>query len=331
MAVRLLAGPFDMRPYGAPDDWQGQIEIHSWVPGIGLLAGTAGGGRYATLSGFITLDGLYCDRSIEYMHESSWDTLKRQIVNFPLLHPHDQLFECAYDSITLARERTGTETWSVLAGHPLSGKRYVKLANRSVFFNNTLTHCITGVVGATATHEGPPLPVGFANANVFPGRVETEVWIGERFNQAVFTRGLFYDTVTQQFSSPIYYIGMGARAFVYIPELGVFVSGHDYSAEGGPLTRSQLRVWSMEVEPTVMSPVVLVEGLKSGRIAIYRVNVQGSHKDPAVGEMVAWTLTGAGTLLDAQSRTDVDGNAVTRVQYLTDEIGTSVVEATLPC
>jgi hypothetical protein len=272
------------------------------------------------------------------MHESSWDTRKRQIVAFPLNHTSDVVYECVFDPITLARQRTGPESFDEAVGHPLQGKRYVRLEDRSVYFDNvtTLEHCIMGVVGTVVTPEGPPLPVSFRNANVFPGRSNTEVWIGERFSIGSNGRGIFYDTITREFSSPLYHLGMGTRSVVYATDLGVLVSGHDYPSEGytgGLLTRRQLRIWSLEVEPTTVSPVEVAGGtVKSGQVVTYRVQVTGAQNDPAEGELVDWTLEGAGTLLDPQSKTDVDGYAITKVQYPVVEIeGSSVITASVTC
>jgi len=60
--------------------------------------------------------------------------------------------------------------------------------------------------------------------------------------------------------------------------------------------------------------------------------VTGAQNDPAEGELVDWTLEGAGTLLDPQSKTDVDGYAITKVQYPVVEIeGSSVITASVTC
>lgn len=337
MALRLLAGPFDIRPYGAPEDWKGNILIHAWVPGVGLLAGGDPGGwpSYSTSSGYLTLDGLYCDRSNEYLHECSWNSVKKRIVKFPLAPYGVDVYELTFEPIMLTAQRSGPEQWTYDEGHPLHGKRYVTLEDRSIFFENFAEHSLMGVVGTVETPEGPPLDFSFRNANVYPGRSNADLWIGERYQVGNNARGLFYNAATRQFSSPICHLGMNCHTVVYATDLGVLISGHNYSPEGyagGDLDRNQLRIWSLEVEPTIISPVELVEGVvKSGHVATYRVKVTGAHEDAAEGELVNWTLTGAGVVLDPQSKTDAEGYAITRVQYTLSEIGSSVVEASLEC
>jgi hypothetical protein len=96
-------------------------------------------------------------------------------------------------------------------------------------------------------------------------------------------------------------------------------------------TLSTIRVWSLEVEPTQLTPVVAIGSTKSGSVMTYRVQLLGAQDEPAPEEAVNWTLTGAGQLLQHQSETDDEGFATTQVQYQLAETGPSVVDASVTC
>lgn len=99
-----------------------------------------------------------------------------------------------------------------------------------------------------------------------------------------------------------------------------------------PPASTGIRVWALEVHPTKLSDVEVVAGqVKSGQVVTYRVRATGRQDDPAEGELIEWAVSGAGTLLTAQSRTNATGYATAKVQYGVDETGNSVVEATLAC
>ena len=60
-------------------------------------------------------------------------------------------------------------------------------------------------------------------------------------------------------------------------------------------------------------------------------HADADQDDPAEGELVNWFVEGKGLLLDAQTKTDADGYAIARVQYLIGETGESKVLARVAC
>jgi hypothetical protein len=66
-------------------------------------------------------------------------------------------------------------------------------------------------------------------------------------------------------------------------------------------------------------------------VVTYRVRVTGAHNDVAEGELIEWSLTGVGVILDPQTVVDASGYATTRVRYWLNDVGDSVVKATLSC
>jgi hypothetical protein len=158
------------------------------------------------------------------------------------------------------------------------------------------------------------------------------VFVGEYFSTAEgVTRACFYNTVTKELASPIYYVPLESKGVFYAPEFDVMVSVHDDDDFGsGPVFTT--RVWSFEVGPAVLSAVQLIAGVaKAGQLCTYRVQVLGDQSDICVGELVNWTLTGVGLLLDAQSETDDEGYATTRVLYGVTDEGDSTIEANVTC
>jgi hypothetical protein len=212
-------------------------------------------------------------------------------------------------------------------GYNLMVNSYVKLADRRVFFQ---THRIWAV-GA----DGPAIPEGPDFGWVFGalclGRSEIEVCIAG-------SQGIrFYNTVTQEVSR-IYQIGINSSTIFYVPEHEVLVSITSTTVDEEYGGESCLYIWSLETEPTSLSEVEVYDGeVKSGQVVTYRVRALGTPtvifdpEDPAEGELIDWTITGVGTLLQTQTTTDADGWAYVQVQYLVDDVGSSTVTASLIC
>ena len=114
-----------------------------------------------------------------------------------------------------------------------------------------------------------------------------------------------YDWLTQTFVGPLQTIGMTCRGLWWSARHGVYVSLHDAG------TTVALRIWAATVQPTVVEKPTPEAPLTAGRRTRLRVRVLGAHADPCAGEVVAWSLSGPGTLSPAASATDDDGVAET--------------------
>jgi len=95
---------------------------------------------------------------------------------------------------------------------------------------------------------------------------------------------------------------------------------------------SQVRIWSLEVQPDAISEAVIIRGqAKAGHVATYQVTVTGAQGEPCPDEWLDWTIQGAGRLEHSQSQTDADGHANIKVIYSLDDTGDSTVKASLRC
>jgi hypothetical protein len=335
MAVRLLAGPFDTT---VTDDQPADLVIQAvprmWIPGSGVMMSTVTGqgGWYVANLGMMTLDGRVCDRGNEPMGYEGWWPAKQRVVQSNW-YAGDGKRELMYDQITFAQEYTGPET---IPGFVTAS--YIRLADRRLRYSSSPdgAHSFRALLndGVTEVQEGPPPPWSgiTTSGRVHPGRSETEVFVeASAYRNNV--QAAFYDTVKQVWSSPVYYLGVSCYSLVYSTDFGVIVTGHNSVSDPELDGKSnQIRIWSLEVEPTIVTPVERMSGtVKSGQVVTYRVRVTGAHNDPASEELIDWTITGPGTLLDPQTLTDANGYATTRVQYRLGDTGNSVVTATLSC
>lgn len=114
-----------------------------------------------------------------------------------------------------------------------------------------------------------------------------------------------YDWLTKTFVGPLHTIGMTCRGLWWSARHGVYVSLHDAG------TTLVLRVWAATVLPAVVGQPTPDAPLTAGHHTRLRVRVLGAHADPCAGEVVAWSLSGPGTLSPVASVTDDQGVAET--------------------
>jgi hypothetical protein len=210
---------------------------------------------------------------------------------------------------------------------------YVRLPDRRLFMDGTHFFGVKlGVPGIVP--EGPR--IDFFGDYIGAGRNDLEVVVSggayvPGVDQTDRLGARFYNTVTQDWSSPLYYTSLDGRDMVYAPEFGVFLSVQQETL-GTSEDVYTVRVWSLEVDPFEISePEVVGGSVRSGQVVTYRVRVWGDAHDPCEGELVNWLVSGSGRLLDAQSTTDAQGYATVQVQYAVGEVGESTITASLRC
>jgi len=314
MALRLLATfPF----IDASGNKAADMTVQYWYPGVGLLCS----GHFSQYSSsgvhLVTLDGV-CRKRFNTDRTWSWWPSRQRLLWM------SGGYERMYEPKVFAEQQTHPDD-HMEDGVPA---RYVKLLDRRVYVSLGKIHSIA--LGETANvTESDTLPV--TNPTVMTGRSDTDIWVpGTVLGNGA---GCFYDTEARKVVTPVYNIGMECRELVYAPEFGVLVSGHyvEEPPENEPWNYL-LKIWSLEVNPTQLLPVEVFDGVpKSGQVVTYRVQLLGDQDDPAEGELVNWFVEGKGLLLDAQTKTDADGYAIARVQYLIDETGESKVLARVAC
>jgi len=337
MAVRLLAGPFHLK------DRDGVFPVNMTLvmywPGQGLYGQgdwPYDGGVFGSGSAVqkVTFDGVCCrtaGSTIENTNQkASWWPKRKKLVSFNYLSgPPEMVWEPKVFMVQAADPPgEGLQTVPIY----MNVTPYVRLLDRWVYlYGNRVASMRVG--DTVPTPEGPVWPF-----NVFsglrPGRTDEEVFArSSDFGAFDYTRCLFYDTETQQFSSPLIYLTGVPETVFYAPEWGVIITGHqNETIEGQPGTGPAIRIWSLEVEPQILTdPVVFIGTVRSGQIVTYRVRLTGLHNDPAPDELVDWTIEGVGELLEVQSKTDVEGYAIARVEYHVGETGDSIVSASVKC
>jgi len=114
-----------------------------------------------------------------------------------------------------------------------------------------------------------------------------------------------YDWIKKTFVGEVRTIGMACLGLWWSAKHGVYVSLHD---DGTTLA---LRVWAATVQPAVVGVPIPDAPLTAGHHTRICATVLGAHADPCAGEVVAWSLSGPGTLAPLASYTDDEGVAET--------------------
>lgn len=321
MSVKLLAGPF---PLGTvTGETPVTMSTSAYYPNVGLLVSVNFGGSTVSQFQVCTLDGLfnYGRGLLDWFNMTwSWWPEKKRMLAVGVGHK-----EYVIEPHAFMYQGSG-EPGPVDTG----GTHYVRLPDRRIYVKQAGVYVyIDGLPDAVEATDFPD----FDPAIIWPGRSEIEMFLSGSHNLLTFNfdTGAFYNTVTHALSSPLYVIGIPAYRLLYAPEYGVMISAHREDLWDAENVET-IRIWSLEVEPAILSDITVFEGtVKSGQVVTYRVRVTGAQDDPAEGELVAWTLNGAGLLLDLQSAADAQGFATARVQYLVGETGLSVLEASVLC
>jgi len=320
MAVRALAGPIPMQA--------GSIAIPTWWPHVGLMV-------YAPFSVLrATLDGEARPFAAGFFLTGlNWWPARNRMVGLYGVHGEPGTDEGTRGEFVV-EPKTGWIQWCGPNDQPTEGiwGSYVKLADRRLAYASG--RLIAYYPGRPPEIEGPPCPTGWSG-HLGVGRSPTEICITPVFGSSGVT--CFYDTVNKVFDKKTYIVPF-RFGICYSPEHEVFIGAYEYSGDPG----GSYYVWSMETYPTQFSAVMVHKGtVKSGQIVTYKVQLTGdaigvggggsSPRDGAEGELIDWTLEGAGILLDPQTETDIDGWAYTRVQYRVGETGSTALTASCTC
>lgn len=212
MAVRLLAGPFQLRD--ADGVLPVSMLVKAWYPHVGLLcAGYFA--YYANLrTHMATMDGI-CVMGVSLRPNWSWWPDHKRMVTM-----ESNGDETVWEPKAFCAQSTGpADALEDTAENDMYLYRYVKLPDRRIYFRNQrIYRVIKGQGAGVAESDVFPFPAGEVN----PGRSETDVWVNNGTNP---DRGCFYDTVTREVSSPVYYTGMECNQLVYASDTGCWCRG----------------------------------------------------------------------------------------------------------
>lgn len=114
-----------------------------------------------------------------------------------------------------------------------------------------------------------------------------------------------YDWIKRTFVGALRTIGMPCLGLWWSAKHGVYVSLHDAG------TTLVLRVWAATVQPAIVGTPTPEAPLTAGRRTRIRATVLGANADPCAGEVVAWSLTGTGSLVPLASLANDNGVAET--------------------
>lgn len=296
MALELLAGPFTVTNKltgAAVGDSISGAPI--WVDGRGLLLPITNEDVYV-----VQLDGAAYpaidDRSLTYglvlQGAGSDPRAGRRWYGFA--DEYGAFGDWDADDVTLYKKSL------FVANTPLSGgHNYARVHDRYLY--PTGGRIDWKPLDLSASWEVEQSLTGLTNAEFLSwGSVAGEIVVGT-------TGGLVvrYDWVAKVFRGTTRTIGMACIGLWWSALHGVYLSLHD---AGSTLT---LRVWAATVQPVSVSAPAADASLTAGRRTRVRSRVLGAHADPCDGEVVAWALTGVGTLSPAASLTDADGYAET--------------------
>jgi hypothetical protein len=178
------------------------------------------------------------------------------------------------------------------------GRNYARLHDRYVYplagriYARPLDLSASGVIEASVDNLTHAVSLSWAAGN--------ELVVGSSDGLVV-----CYDWIKKTFVGALRTIGMACLGLWWSTKHCVYVSLHDAGAT------LALRVWAATVQPAVVGTPSPDAPLTAGHRTRIRAQVLGAHTDPCAGEVVAWSLTGPGTLAPKASYTDDEGVAET--------------------
>lgn len=301
MALRLLAGPFPMKDIG---------------------------GNYARITSkpmwFDSLMAMVCGT---YVHKTTGDVHNTgtlvQIDGFtgvrnPSLNPYDNF---VHDTQNTGIARLANGGFSIAANrsvHPVtlypegadiadpgplfSGAYF--LADRVLFGSlRSRLHSETGYGTVEATL--PTMDYGGVGVSFSPGPDAGTVFIAARDG------AVLYNHVNREVVGWHRKLGfVNALPPVYSPALGVWIV---VRTELSPEVHDTVSVYADEPVPTNLSAPVAMAPVGQGGSILYRSRLLGASGEPCAGVLVDWSCTTPGLVQIAQSTTDADGYALTRV------------------
>jgi hypothetical protein len=323
MALRQLAGPFDLVNITGGFPGGGGGSNMFWWPGLGLIMDIGLSPSTFPFQCCVTFDGVYAELSkFRWVDSGSgWDQERHtrvisQNMSGDILFDQHGLVAVRYPDLK----------------YPLLSTNFVDLRDsRRMYLDLDTIKSYNKITGQTVVESNGP--IGWSGSGsgagiVSPGRDDGELFIANN-GSASNPRCCFYDINTKEVSH-LMYLSIASLGMVFAERWGVIVSLHQPTTEG---THNQVRIWSLETTPiSLTNPVVMdSEDAKAGHVATWMVQALGDRNDPCVDEVITWTLEGKGRLVTRQSKTDVDGKAYTQARFGVYDTGTTTVTASLLC
>jgi len=333
MSVRKLAGPFLLQMLDKDGNLFAAVTASTydatWFPHVGLLMTarfTLGNSEGLHV---FTFDGITSGIRSRYGYSQTWGWWPSRLRMVTMVGVEEQVLE---PKAFVVQGISPDEKWPNNLLY-----RFVKLDDRLIYIRSWEMWRWAHGVPEAAESGNIFQAVGIQPHAVYAGRGPTDMWVnGLPVGWTNFDRscGCFYDTISHTVVSPRYSVKDRCDMLLYAPEFGVLVSVYGDSTQSDPEHSAKyfVSVWSLEVEPTILSAPQIVSGTaRAGQFVTYQVRLTGDHNDGAEGELINWSLAGAGVLCDVQTLTDANGYATARVQYRVGETGDSTVTASVSC
>lgn len=308
MALRKLAGPFAIvDESGNQPSTLGGIGV-AWVPYMGLAIR---GGASGVAIGMLALDGVLEPFASTYYDGSwGWDAVNHVIIARGYPGP---------DYVLDPRSFVGYP----VAGAPGSMGTFVQLADRRITVDGDAIVAIASDGTRTTEFSG----TGFWPDSISAGRADDDFFITASSPASGYLRCRFYSSSKRNLS-PMMYVpaSSGGSNWVvrYAPELQIIVAVDCDNFE--------VSIWSIETLPASVTDAALFSGsVAKGNVAQFRCRVLGDQSEPCASELVDWSISGPGELLDQQSAADATGSALARVLYGISDSGDSTVMASVRC
>lgn len=300
MALRLLAGPFPMKDIDG--NYARCFQKPQWFDSLMALVAV-------TFIRKPTGDTMQCGTLIQLDGFAG--------VRNPSLSPYD--IYCHDTQNTGIARVSGSYVFSALRSvHPvtlypegteipdsswLSSGAYF-LADRVLFMGlRSRLHSETGSGAIEATL--PTMNAGGVGYSWSPGPQAGTVFVAAMDSAAL------YDHVNREIVGWQRKLGFDA-AFppVYSPALGVWIV---LRQELSPEVHHTINIYADEPVPTTLSAPAALGAVGQGGSIEYRARLLGASGEPCAGVLVDWSCTTPGLVQIAQSTTDADGYARTRV------------------
>lgn len=212
--------------------------------------------------------------------------------------PGDPVSEYLMDRVMLIRrgDALNDDAPGSLGHYARVHDRYLSASGATVRAWTDPTASI-GVVEATLT--------GMANGSFLSwARERGHVWIGGTTGRIV-----RYDYINHVASSPVYRIGVttNVRAIFYSKKHDVFIS------MDGSGSTFNMNVWARSPVPASIAAPTASPAVATGRAVTLTTRVLDAEGLACQNEVVAWSLTGEGSLQATASETDEDGYATNRL------------------
>lgn len=290
MALELVAGPFPLQTLAevAVTDLEIAFKKASYDDAIGVFAYSA------VMAGLcvIQLDGTVCLRSKQ--NRANGIALDLQEQNGFLIH--DSLFENG-----IRKLHTGSMTGDITAIFEDEATNFVesvhvRCADRYLKFGSgTIQYKPLDLTGSWTTECTISRTSGFSSHQNVSRTKKKDILA------FVYDTGevIFYNHVLKQQLPEHSYIGVNAAAW-YSPKYDIYVALQ---------SDDTVVIYANEVAPATLSDAEAITPITRGQVSKVKVQLLGSNSEPCVGELVNWSVSGAGTLLASQSKTDADGYA----------------------